>query len=339
MTVKSLIQKASKKRSKSIRRSNLSFTTLSKRRSIMELLNFLNELDGDKEASADPAPEPGHAGKGKKSRSRRPGSGASAESAEPSGRAEGEKTAVRVDADPTAAASWAFRKAYPEGALDEGAAAHVRAARASLKPVAAAFKRHGASIMRSEDAMRRALAWSYGLAEALRDQPATVNALLEEKRIKATKPVRDNIFLATLKLVCPEAPPDTANRWASALAYAAANGCVADDLPAFLRKTGIREAADRWGEMRRAAKPVAEKPPRAESDVEILRGNSLGISLPHDFATPSRGLFLLIAESREGGAVGHALVTDKFLVARAVRHSAKATAPRSGGAPDAHSND
>ncbi|MDX9862621.1 MAG: hypothetical protein RBS99_17070, partial [Rhodospirillales bacterium] len=92
MTVKSLIQKASKKRSKSIRRSNLSFMTLSKRRSIMELLNFLNELDGDKEASADPAPEPGHAGKGKKSRSRRPGSGASAESAEPSGRAEGEKT-------------------------------------------------------------------------------------------------------------------------------------------------------------------------------------------------------------------------------------------------------
>jgi len=288
----------------------------------MELPNFLNELDGNKEASANPNPEPGHAGKGKKSRGWRPGSGATAECAEPAGRAEGEKTAVRVDADPVAAAQWAFRKAYPDGALDEDAAAHVRAARASLKPVAAAFKRHGASIMRSEDAMRRALAWSYGLAEALRDQPATVNALLEEKRIKATKPVRDNIFLATLKLVCPETAPDTANRWASALAYAAANGCAAEAVPQFLKKTGIREAADQWVEIRRAARPASIRAAKPEPDpIADLRERSYGVLLPGDLPMPQdpEGPFLVIAERTAEGVVVHAVIIETKLLLMAAR--------------------
>jgi hypothetical protein len=291
----------------------------------MELPNFLNELDGNKEASANPNPEPGHAGKGNKSRGWRPGSGATAESAEPAGRAEGEKTAVRVDADPVAAAQWAFRKAYPGGALDEDAAAHVRAAHASIKPVATAFRRHGSSIVRSEEAMRRALARSYQVAEALRDQPAVLNALLEERRIKATKPIRDNIFLATLRLVCPEVAPDTANRWASALAYAAANNCSFETVPEFLRNTGIREAADSWAELRRAAKSPSRKTVAKADPMERLRENSSDIELPDDLLDPSTscGPFLVIGDRIHNRLVALATITDSRIVEAAIRHAAR----------------
>ena len=67
--------------------------------------------------------------------------------------------------------------------------------------------------------------------------------------------VRQNVFLAVLKLANPKAAPDTLTRWAGALAFAAANGCQPEGVPAFLRTTGIRERytqpASAFGAIRR----------------------------------------------------------------------------------------
>jgi len=291
----------------------------------MELPNFLKELDENQEASAvsPPGSEPSGAGKSKRSRRSQASSGAIADSEEPTCGAAFEERGAADHA--AAAAGWAFREAYPEGVLSEEAVAHVRAAKASLKPVAAAFKRHGASTERAEESVRRALARSYACAEALRDQPRVVNILLEEKRIKRTKPVRDNRFLAIIKIANPETAPDTVSRWASALAYAAASGCVEEDLPGFLRKTGIREAADRWVEIRRAAKPPSTKTVAKADPMENLRKNSPGIELPCDLLSPaaSRGPFLVIADRIDNHLVALATITDTRIVETAIRHAAK----------------
>lgn len=287
----------------------------------MELLNFLNQLDENQEASAAAAPAPG-------SKPTKTCKKAGRSHAGPEAAADREGRAGSVDAEEAAAddlgdaASWDFREAFPEGVLNKEAVARIRAAKASLKPVAAAFKRHGASTIRAEEVMRRALARSYACAEALRDHPRVMNILLEEKRIKRTKPVRDNRFLAIIKIANPEAAPDTVSRWAGALACAVANNCTPELVPTFLQKMGIREAADRWAEIRRVSRPFSRKPTAPKQHpIDALRATSLGISLPAAFPLPSdnHGLLLLVVECTDEAMVAHGASNNPVLLDKAIK--------------------
>lgn len=233
----------------------------------------------------------------------------------------GEEEPVQPAIDP-AAASWNHRGGLAEGLLGDVDLDRIRGAKAGLRAAVRAFARHEGSIGRSQESLRKALARSYGWGLQMRDQPDVINALLAEKRIRNTKPVRDNLFLAAVKLASPGETADAQTRWAGALAFAAVHQRKSDDVAEFLRTTGIREAADGWTEIRRAGKPK-KAPSGAKPDpLDVLRSTLRPISLPDNCPSPGSdvGPFLLIAERAEDGRlIGYAALRDERLTTAAAK--------------------
>jgi hypothetical protein len=217
-----------------------------------------------------------------------------------------------------AAAAWNHGDEFAEGVLEEEAIAKIRDAKAALRPVAKAFRRYGQAIGRSQESLRQALARSFAWALEMRDRPEVINALLTEKRIKSSKPLRENVFLAAVRLANPGEPLDAQTRWAGALAYGAANGCNAGTIVDFLRGNGIREAADAWTECRRAGKRNADRPkPAKPRPLDLLRFSLIAVPLPADCPAPDgdEGPFLVVAERLpDGGLVAYAALADDRLV-------------------------
>lgn len=230
------------------------------------------------------------------------------------------------DQQPTvdlAAAAWNHRSQFAEGRPGGEARARMTAANAALRPIASAFERHEESIGRSQKSLRKALARSYGWALEMRDQPEVINALLAEKRIRNAKPLRDNVFLAAVKLANPGATPDGLTRWAGALAFAAVHRRKADDVAEFLHTVGIREAADGWTEIRRAGKPGKKRPHAPKpTPLDELRSSVVPVLLPDNCPGPGSeaGPFLLIAERTEDGRlVAYAALKDERMVMTAAK--------------------
>jgi len=280
-------------------------------------------IEGQESAFVE-SPSQNHSARARKPRGSRGGDQTSTAVSGNAGAARSERKQDNGIVDPDAA-GWAHRESYPEGRLGAEAAARIRAAKASLRSVSRAFGRHACAIGRSEESLRRALGRSYALGQSFRDQPELINGLLEDKRIKITKPIRENVFLAVLRVANPGAAPDTVTRWAGALACAAANNCTTENIPAFVRATGIREAADRWAEIRRAARPRPGKPAAPKPDpVETLRQHSLGVRLTGDLPVPEgiEGPFILVVEPSADGVVALGTVIEPRLVSTAVRRAA-----------------
>lgn len=231
--------------------------------------------------------------------------------------------------DPVTAA-WSHGDEFAEGALDEEAIAKVRDAKAVLRLVARAFQRHGQAIGRSQESLRQALARSLAWALEMRDRPEVINAMLVERRIKNSKPLRENVFLAAVRLASPDDPLDAQTRWAGALAYGAASGCNAGTIVGFLRDNGIREAADAWTESRRAGTRNADRPkPAKPHPLDLLRSSLIAVPLPADCPAPGteEGPFLVVAERMpDGGLVAYAALADNRLVTMAAKAALAAAA-------------
>lgn len=234
------------------------------------------------------------------------------------------------DDDP-AAAAWDHKNEFAEGTLGNDAREKVRTATHALRPIMRAFERHELSIGRSQESLRKALARTYVWATALRGEPEVINALLAERRIRNSKPLRDNVFLAAVRLACPAEAVDTVTRWAGALAFGAASGCAPEEIAKFLRNRGIREAADGWTELRRSGKRQGDRPKAAKPHpFDLMRSTLRAFALPDDpvLADVGNGPFLIIAERRQDGVVGYAALKDERLTrmaAKSVMATAKAT--------------
>lgn len=240
----------------------------------------------------------------------------------------GENGAGQPAFDP-AAAAWSHADEFAEGKFGEEAITSIREAKAALRPIARAFDRHGQAIGRSQESLRRALARSFAWALEMRDRPEVINALLADRRIKNTKPLRDNLFLAAVRLASPDEPLDSQTRWAGALAFGAASGFSPDTISGFLRDNGIREAADAWTELRRAGKRNTDRPKSAKPHLlDQLRSTLSPVPLPADCPAPDfgEGPFLIIAEkTADGGLVAYAALADDRLVTMAAKAALKAT--------------
>ena len=241
----------------------------------------------------------------------------------------GNDNSTRESSINSGAANWDHREAYPEGGLSEEARAAIRAAKTALRPVSRAYGRHEHALDRSQASLCKALARTFAWGLEHKDSPEVINELLTKHRIKITKPVRDNVYLAAIKLANPDATADALTRWSGALAYCAAAGCPADRVETYLSENGIRESADKWSEIRRSGKGNARKKREPKIDpLEELRKHSLGISLPTDIplAEDAAGPLLLVADKAEHGLIVHACVTDESLIKSAIRNAIRTRA-------------
>ncbi len=221
-----------------------------------------------------------------------------------------------------AIAAWAAGKEFPEGELSEEASDEVGRAWLALRTARAAFRRHERAIGRSSASLRFALACAFAWAKTMQEKPEVLRATLERARIKATKPVRENVFLATIKLAHPQESADSHSRWAHALAWCAAQGCTALEVPEVLERTGIREAADAWQKQRAASK---KKDQTAKPDpIELVRSTFSKVSLAETCPKPCEdGPFLIVAETIKGKVVAYAHLADEKLVAAAFRRAVR----------------
>lgn len=224
--------------------------------------------------------------------------------------------------DPVDIIDWNTRARIPDGQLDLQDRERLREQKKRARTVSRAFARSETTLGRSHDQVRKALAALYLFALELRDHPELVREIMRERRISATPAVRRNIFLAATKICLTQTAADTQNRYAGALAYCADQGRKSDEVPAFLKETGIRASADAWKEIRLSKRTETKKqqPPKPDP-IADLRARSVAIPLPKDCPAPGKvnQPFLLVAEHTDGGVVAYQAVSDARVVLTAIR--------------------
>jgi hypothetical protein len=128
------------------------------------------------------------------------------------------------------------------------------------------------------------------LVEFGKEHPIEIDALLQHHKVKERAGL--DVVGMLVKLIFPHAKPSSKNCYANAIRHTQRQGQSADQLPPFLRETGIEQAATEEVKLTRGAGQAAKPTP-------IIVAITCPLDLPEDVKIPTDGLPVKLIQREE----------------------------------------